>query len=131
MHTDRGSQYASAPHRRLIKDYLMVQSMSRRGDCWDNAAMESFFKTLKVERVYRTRYETRAQAKLDIVDWIEGFYNRQRIHSSIGYKTPVGAECRRMSAKNGVRQINEGQRQPKSNFHFRISDLRFAIVHFH
>ena len=98
MHTDRGSQYAGARHQRLIKDYLMVQSMSRRGDCWDNAAMESFFKTLKIERVYRTRYETRAQAKLDIVDWIEGFYNRQRIHSSIGYKTPVGAECRRMSA---------------------------------
>ena len=72
MHTDRGSQYASAPHRRLIKDYLMVQSMSRSGDCWDNAAMESFFKTLKIERVYRTHYETRAQAKLDIVDWIEG-----------------------------------------------------------
>jgi len=54
MHTDRGSQYASAPHRRLLKDYLMVPSMSRRGDCWDNAAMESFFKTLKVERVHRT-----------------------------------------------------------------------------
>jgi transposase InsO family protein len=50
--------------------------MSRSGDCWDNAAMESFFKTLKIERVYRTHYETRAQAKLDIVDWIEGFYNR-------------------------------------------------------
>jgi putative transposase len=92
MHTDRGSQYASASHRRLIKDYLMVQSMSRRANCWDNAVMESFFKTLKVERVYRTRYETRAQAKLDIVDWIEGFYNRRRIHSSIGYKTPVGVE---------------------------------------
>ena len=98
MHTDRGSQYASTPHRRLIKDYRMVQSMSRAGNCWDNAAMESFFKTLKVERVYRTRYESRAQAKLDIVDWIEGFYNRQRIHSSIGYKTPVGAESRLMSA---------------------------------
>jgi putative transposase len=92
MHTDRGSQYASASHRSLIKDYLMVQSMSRRANCWDNAAMESFFKTLKVERVHRTRYETRAQAKLDIVDWIEGFYNRQRIHPSIGYKTPVGVE---------------------------------------
>jgi transposase InsO family protein len=98
MHTDRGSQYASAHHRRLIKDYLMVQSMSRRGNCWDNAAMESFFKTLKIERVHRTHYQTRAQAKLDIVDWIEGFYNRQRIHSSIGYKTPVGAESRLMSA---------------------------------
>jgi putative transposase len=92
MHTDRGSQYASAAHRQLINDYNMVQSMSRRANCWDNAAMESFFKTLKVERVHRTRYETRAQAKLDIVDWIEGFYNRKRMHSSIGYKTPVGVE---------------------------------------
>ncbi len=54
--------------------------------------MESFFKTLKVERVYRLRYETRAAAKLDIVDWIEGFYNRQRRHSSIDYQTPVDAE---------------------------------------
>ena len=98
MHTDRGSQYASAIHRRLIQDYQMVQSMSRRGNCWDNAAMESFFKTLKVERVHRVRYETRAQAKLDIVDWIEGFYNRQRIHSSIGYKTPVGVESLRITA---------------------------------
>jgi len=92
MHTDRGSQYASDSHRQLIQDYLMVQSMSRRANCWDNAAMESFFKTLKVERVHRVRYETRAQAKLDIVDWIEGFYNRKRIHSSIGYKTPVAFE---------------------------------------
>jgi putative transposase len=98
MHTDRGSQYASDSHRQLIKDYLMVQSMSRRANCWDNAAMESFFKTLKVERVHRTRYETRVQAKLDIVDWIEGFYNRQRIHSSIGYNTPVGVESLRMTA---------------------------------
>jgi len=98
MHTDRGSQYASIDHRRLIQDYQMVQSMSRRGNCWDNAAMESFFKTLKVERVHRTCYESRAQAKLDIVNWIEGFYNRQRIHSSIGYKTPVGVESLRMTA---------------------------------
>jgi putative transposase len=98
MHTDRGSQYASANHRTLIKDYQMVQSMSRRANCWDNAAMESFFKTLKVERVYRVRYESRAQAKLDIVDWIEGFYNRQRIHSSIGYKTPVEVESRLKTA---------------------------------
>jgi transposase InsO family protein len=92
MHSDRGSQYASDAHRRLIKDYRMIQSMSRKANCWDNAPMESFFKTLKVERVYRLRYETRAQAKLDIVDWIEGFYNRQRRHSSIHYQTPVDAE---------------------------------------
>jgi len=93
MHTDRGSQYASNDYRRLIKNYRMVQSMSRRANCWDNAAIESFFKTLKVERVYQLRYETRAAARLDIVDWIEGFYNHRRIHSSIGFRTPVDAEA--------------------------------------
>jgi len=92
MHSDRGSQYASASHRQLIKDYRMIQSMSRRANCWDNAAMESFFKTLKVERTYRLRYQTRALAKLDIVDWIEGFYNHDRMHSSIGYMTPIHSE---------------------------------------
>jgi transposase InsO family protein len=62
------------------------------------AAMESFFKTLKVERIHRLRYETRAQARLDIVDWMEGFYNRRRMHSSIGYKTPADAETILMTA---------------------------------
>ena len=98
MHSDRGSQYASNQHRRLIQDYGMIQSMSRRANCWDNAVMESFFKTLKVERIYGLRYETRAQAKLDIVNWIEGFYNQRRIHSSIGYKTPACAEASLMIA---------------------------------
>jgi putative transposase len=93
MHTDRGSQYASDRHRQLLKDFCMTQSMSRVGNCWDNAPMESFFKTLKVERVYQTRYATRDQARLDIVDWIEGFYNRQRRHSAINYQTPVAAEA--------------------------------------
>ena len=92
MHSDRGSQYAGAKHRELLKTYRMVQSMSRRANCWDNAPMESFFKTLKVERIHRVRYESRAQAKLDIIDWIEGFYNQSRIHSSIGYKTPIDVE---------------------------------------
>jgi transposase InsO family protein len=98
MHTDRGSQYASDAHRKLIKDYEMVQSMSRRGNCWDNSAMESLFKTLKVELVHQQRYETRAQARTEIVSWMEGFYNRQRIHSSIGYETPIDAECSLMAA---------------------------------
>ena len=98
MHSDRGSQYASDSHRQLIKDYRMIQSMSRRANCWDNAAMESFFKTLKVERIHPLRYNTSALAKLDIVDWIEGFYNRRRMHSSIGYKTPVDAESMLMTA---------------------------------
>lgn len=98
MHSDRGSQYASDEHRKLIKDYRMIQSMSRRANCWDNAVMESFFKTLKVERVHTMRYDTRALAKLDIVNWIEGFYNQTRLHSSIGYQTPVNKELSLMAA---------------------------------
>jgi putative transposase len=98
MHTDRGSQYASDSHRQLLKSYKMIQSMSRRANCWDNAAMESFFKTLKVERVHLFRYETRDRAKLDIIDWIEGFYNQKRMHSSIEYQTPVDAESSLMAA---------------------------------
>ena len=89
MHTDRGSQYCSHDHRQLLRDYGMLVSMSRRANAWDNAVIESFFKTLKVERVYRVRYRTRAQAALDIINWIEGFYNRTRLHSAIGYRTPV------------------------------------------
>lgn len=91
-HSDRGVQYASRAYRKLIDEFGMVQSMSRRACCWDNAAMESFFKTLKVERVYGVRYDTRDQARLDIVDWIEGWYNQGRLHSSIGYQTPAGFE---------------------------------------
>jgi putative transposase len=92
VHTDRGSQYASDDYRALIDQHHITASMSRRANCWDNAVIESFFKTLKVERVDQLRYLTRAQAKLDIVDWIEGSYNRNRLHSSIGYQTPVAAE---------------------------------------
>ena len=98
MHSDRGSQYASTSYRQLIKAHRMSQSMSRRANCWDNAAMESFFKTLKVEHTHLLRYDTRALAKLDIVDWIEGFYNHKRMHSSIGYKTPVAVESSLMAA---------------------------------
>ncbi len=92
MHTDRGSQYASKRYSLLLKDYAITASMSRKANCWDNSPMESFFKTLKVERVHRQRYATRAHARLDIVNWIEGFYNRKRLHSSIGYQSPVDAE---------------------------------------
>ena len=92
LHSDRGSQYANRAHRRLAADFGMQVSMSRRANAWDNAAMESFFKTLKVERIYQGRYETREQARLDIVDWTEGFYNRQRLHSSIGYRAPIEVE---------------------------------------
>jgi transposase InsO family protein len=92
MHSDRGVQYASDAYRRMLREYGIVQSMSRRGNCWDNAVMESFFKTLKVERVHRLRYETRPQARLDIVNWVEGFYNQKRLHSAVDYRSPADYE---------------------------------------
>ena len=98
MYTDRGSQYASKKYRRLFKPYAMVASMSRKANCWDNSVAESFFKTLKVERVYRQTYATRDHARIDIVNWMEGFYNRYRLHSSSGFLSPVDAEARLMAA---------------------------------
>jgi putative transposase len=97
LHSDRGSQSASAapPAAQRLQDAAIDEP---QGHCWDNAPMESFFKTLKIERVYQLRYETRAQARLDIVDWIDGFYNYRRLHSSIGYRTPVHMESGRMAA---------------------------------
>lgn len=97
-HSDRGVQYVSRAHRGLIAQLGMIQSMSRKANCWDSAPMESFFKTLKVERVDRVRYSSRAQARLDIVSWIEGWYNRRRLHSTIGYKTPAELEGELMAA---------------------------------
>ena len=97
MHTDRGSQYASKQYRRLLKAYAMIASMSRKANCWDNSVVESFFKTLKVERVYRQTYATRDHARIDIVNWIEGFYNRYRLHSSIEFQSPVDAEASLMA----------------------------------
>jgi transposase InsO family protein len=91
-HSDRGSQYASDAYRRDLAKYRMRQSMSRKGNVWDNAPMESFFKTLKVERVYGQLYETRDQARSDIVNWMEGFYNRKRMHSALGYRSPIQYE---------------------------------------
>ena len=97
MHTDRGSQYASKQYRRLLKAYAMIASMSRKANCWDNSVVESFFKTLKVERVYRQTYATRDHARIDIVNWIEGFYNRYRLHSSNGFQSPVDAQASLMA----------------------------------
>lgn len=98
MHTDRGSQYASNAYRKLLAKYGMTGSMSRRANCWDNSVAESFFKTLKVERIYRNQYHTRDQAKLDIVNWIEGFYNGYRWHSTNDNKAPNQLERELMAA---------------------------------
>ncbi|WP_224996993.1 IS3 family transposase [Cesiribacter sp. SM1] len=84
-HSDRGSQYASTDYQKLLLDQQITCSMSRKGNCYDNAAMESFFATLKQELVYHRQYENRQQAKQDIFEYIEVWYNRKRRHSSIGY----------------------------------------------
>ena len=88
LHSDRGSQYASENFQQLLNRHGIQCSMSRKGDCWDNAAMESFFHTLKTECVYHERYQTRDEAKKSVFDYIEVFYNRQRKHSTLGYKSP-------------------------------------------
>jgi len=87
-HSDRGSQYTSSSFRALVKGLGMLSSMGRTGVCWDNAAAETFFSALKNERVYRTIYATKAQAKRDVIQYIEGFYNSRRRHSALNYRRP-------------------------------------------
>jgi transposase InsO family protein len=88
VHSDRGSQYASEAFRKELKAHRCKRSMSRKGDCWDNAVAESFFGTLKTELVHHEKYKTREQARLSIFDYIETFYNRRRIHSYLNYVSP-------------------------------------------
>jgi len=87
-HSDRGRQYASYVYQDLLKRYGMRASMSRSGNCYDNAYMESFFGTLKTELVHGERYRTRLEARLSIFEYVEVFYNRQRRHSALGYRSP-------------------------------------------
>lgn len=88
FHSDRGSQYAGHAMRIKLSEYGMTASMSRKGNCWDNAPTESFFNSLKNERVHGNRYATRTQASADLFDYIAVFYNRSRRHSTLGYRSP-------------------------------------------
>lgn len=97
-HSDRGVQYACGEFQKLLRRYGMVPSMSRKGDPYDNAVAESFFRTLKVELVYRRRFRTRAEARAEIVRYIESFYNGWRRHSSLGYLSPAEYERRACAA---------------------------------
>lgn len=94
FHSDRGSQYASHDYRNKLKANGITCSMSRRGNCWDNAVAESFFGTIKTELIHRQNFSSQLEARTAIAEWIEVFYNRKRIHSSIGYLTPVEFEDR-------------------------------------
>nr|WP_278244827.1 IS3 family transposase [Sulfobacillus thermosulfidooxidans] len=87
-HSDRGSQYAAQAYRDRLTAAQMTASMSRKGNCWDNACIESWHSLLKKELIYRYRWPTRAAAKQAIFEYIEIFYNRQRLHSALGYRTP-------------------------------------------
>jgi len=91
-HSDRGSQYASGAYRALLAEHGIAVSMSRRANCYDNAVVESFFGTFKQELVHHVRWTDLAQARVAIHDYIEVFYNRQRLHSSLGYRTPAEAD---------------------------------------
>jgi putative transposase len=91
-HSDRGAQYLSDDYQALLKKHGIRCSLSGAGNCYDNAAIESFFSLLKRERINRVRYRTREQAQSDVFDYIERFYNRQRLHSYLGYISPVEFE---------------------------------------
>ncbi len=88
-HSDRGSQYCSEDYQKILKEYGLICSMSRKGNCWDNACAESFFHTLKTELIYSERYKTRESAKQSVFQYIEVYYNRVRRHSSIGSIAPM------------------------------------------
>jgi transposase InsO family protein len=92
-HSDRGSQYASEDYQHLLASHGIICSMSGKGDCWDNAAMESFWATLKTELVNHEQYATRQQARASIFEYVEAFYNRKRLHSSLGYMSPEAFEA--------------------------------------
>ena len=91
-HSDRGSQYAGYAYQSLLDDHHVIASMSRTGNCYDNATMESFFGTLKCELIHDRHYQSRAEARQDVFEYIEVFYNRIRLHSSLGYLSPVEYE---------------------------------------
>ena len=92
FHSDRGVQYASLAYRQALQNAQAVASMSRKANCYDNATMESFWSTLKQELIYRRHFSTRAEARLAIFDFIEVFYNRQRLHSALGNRSPIDFE---------------------------------------
>jgi putative transposase len=98
LHSDQGAQYTSWAYRQLLKEKGIIYSLSRKGNCWDNAPAESFFHTLKTELVMFEDYNTINEAKMSLFDYIESFYNRKRRHSTIGYKTPYEYEEPQLAA---------------------------------
>ena len=92
FHSDRGVQYASLEYRRALEMAQLLASMSRKANCYDNAMMEAFWSTLKVELIYRREFDNQTQVRQALFEYIEVFYNRHRLHSALGYRTPAGFE---------------------------------------
>ena len=105
VHSDRGTQYASSAHQALLKNHGLVGSMSRKGNCWDNAVMERFFLNLKMERVWQKDYANHNEAMTDVADYIVGFYNSIRLHSKLGNLSPNAFE--RQSATQPPIDVSE------------------------
>ena len=97
VHSDQGSQYCSAAYQKLFKQHQLVCSMSKKGDCYDNAAMESWNHSFKVEAVHGDRFLTRSEAKYQVFDYIEVYYNRKRLHSKLGYVSPEAYEAKKVA----------------------------------
>jgi putative transposase len=97
LHSDRGSQYASASYQAVLRLHQVVCSMSRKGNCWDNAVMERFFLNLKMERVWQRQYANHGEARRDITQYIAGFYNSVRLHSTLGYMSPAAFEAKALT----------------------------------
>lgn len=102
FHSDRGSQYCSHEFQTTMKAWGISSSMSRKGNCWDNAVMERFFLSLKMERVWQRDYANHAEAKADIADYIVGFYNPIRLHSTLGYQSPNSYEMHQAFAAHSA-----------------------------
>ena len=97
VHSDRGSQYCSAVYQELLNKHQLVCSMSKKGDCYDNAAMESWNHSFKVEAIHGERFRTRSDAKYQVFEYIEVYYNRKRLHSKLGYLSPVAFEAKKVA----------------------------------
>ena len=111
VHTDRGSQYASNAYKALLKQHKLIGSMSRKGNCWDNAVAENFFGIIKKEYIYQCEFLNRNQAQLGIFDYIEAWYNTQRIHSKLGYLSPNEFEAANTSYSNvNMHKIEKNQK---------------------
>ncbi len=119
IHSDRGSQYASNEYKHFLKQYQLLGSMSKKGDCWDNAVAESFFATLKKEYVHQTNFKTRSQAQLGIFDYIEAWYNKERTHSTLGGLSPNEFEKLHKDKfinKKAKNVVTKGNKQMVSSF---------------